>query len=835
MTRNEAERKLKIEVDMLPATAPNRPNRSLSATHITIHNTANESAGADAKLHGRYVKGSDAARRMVSWHYTVDDKRCVKSLPTSEQGFHAGSREGNRRSIGIEICMHKGIDQEAANDRAALLVALLLNSLNIPRGNVVPHRFWSGKNCPMLLLANGEAGWRAFLKQVRSYVSQLSEEEGPSRLALDEADHRVHLVEELPKVHVNGQTFIANARPDTADFRDLMFVPTLIEVPEFVELDSYREIGAPILNQGTEGACTGFGLATVANYLLRTRRVLRSEIPASPRMLYEMARRYDEWPGEQYSGSSARGAMKGWHKHGVCSEGHWEYQPDEPSGTLTAIRAEEARNRPLGAYFRVNHKDLVAMHSAISEVGILYATSVVHEGWSEVGADGEIRHIGQRPIGGHAFAIVAYDRTGFWIQNSWGEEWGRGGFAHILYDDWLAHGTDVWVARLGVPIESLSLHSTSIALAGATHAAETYSATELRSHIISLGNDGQLKPEGTYGTNEEAVRQVFEAFRTVSSTWKKKRILLYAHGGLVPESTAVEVVAENFDALIRNEIFPISFIWHTDLQSTIQNILEDAVRRRKPEGLLDKAKEFLEDRWDDMLEPLARQLTGKLLWDEMKENATMASRADSGGARFALEILDEMIAHDPTIEVHLVGHSAGAIFHCTLAQLLGTVGPIKQGPLQGDVGYGRSIRTCTLWAPACRVELFKSTLLPLIKSKQLEKFALFTLSDKAEQDDDCQGIYRKSLLFLVSNALENPFRIPVVHPDGAPLLGMERFVVKDPDLISLFRSKSAEHVIAGRSGSGDIRNRCEARRHGDYDEDVATREATLARMIEVDS
>ena len=45
----------------------------------------------------------------------------------------------------------------------------------------------------------------------------------------------------------------------------------------------------------------------------------------SPRMLYNMARRYDEWPGENYSGSSARGAMKGWHKHGVCSRKHWVY------------------------------------------------------------------------------------------------------------------------------------------------------------------------------------------------------------------------------------------------------------------------------------------------------------------------------------------------------------------------------------------------------------------------------------------------------------------------------------------------------------------------------
>ena len=122
---------------------------------------------------------------------------------------------------------------------------------------------------------------------------------------------------------------VLDARPDTLDFRDLMYVPTLIEVPTHVPLGDYMDHGVPILDQGSEGACTGFGLATVANYLLLRRRVVPDNVPVSPRMFYELARRYDEWPGENYSGSSARGAMKGWHKHGVCSEAAFPYKPGE--------------------------------------------------------------------------------------------------------------------------------------------------------------------------------------------------------------------------------------------------------------------------------------------------------------------------------------------------------------------------------------------------------------------------------------------------------------------------------------------------------------------------
>ena len=225
-----------------------------------------------------------------------------------------------------------------------------------------------------------------------------------------------------------------DVHPDPLDFRDRMFEPTLVEVPPLRPLEDYQQYQVPILDQGQEGACTGFGLATVVNYLLNSFKhtSYRDHIPASPRMLYEMARRYDEWPGEKYEGSSARGAMKGWHKHGVCSAKLWPYKVTRTKEELTRERSDDARNRLLGAYLRVNHLDLVSMHSAICEVGVLYATGQVHSGWDKVGTDGIIRQ--EKEIeGGHAFAIVAYDRKGFWIQNSWGPDWGTKWFRA----DWL--------------------------------------------------------------------------------------------------------------------------------------------------------------------------------------------------------------------------------------------------------------------------------------------------------------------------------------------------------------------------------------------------------------
>ena len=52
---------------------------------------------------------------------------------------------------------------------------------------------------------------------------------------------------------------------------------------------------------------------------------------------------------------------------------------------------------------------------------------------------------------GHFFVGVGYNDVGFLVQNSWGSQWGRGGFATLPYDDWLASAYDAWVARPGVP------------------------------------------------------------------------------------------------------------------------------------------------------------------------------------------------------------------------------------------------------------------------------------------------------------------------------------------------------------------------------------------------
>ena len=635
-----------------------------------------------------------------------------------------------------------------------------------------------------------------------------------------------------------------NARADTLDFRDRMYEATLVEVPSIIPLENYLVHDVPVLDQGSEGACTGFGLATVAHYLLRRRQYYPDTKYVSPRMFYEMARRYDEWPGEDYDGSSARGAMKGWHKHGVCSREEWcdDAYLDAADSGFDKPRLKGALQRPLGSYFRVNHKDLIAMHAAIAEVGVLYATAVVHEGWQHVGEDGIIEFM-DPDIGGHAFAIVAYDHDGFWIQNSWGESWGKKGMGRIGYDDWLKNGTDVWVARLGAAVNLERAASFSTAHSAGAAQSSAYAYSELRPYLVSIGNDGLLRPGGDYGTSAREVATIFERDIPERMEGKaKKRLLLYAHGGLVSEEAAVQRVAEYRAALMEADVYPLAFIWRTDYWTTVTNVLQDSVRRRRPEGVLDQAKDFILDRLDDALEPLARQLTGKAAWDEMKENARLAS-SQQGAMTVVVRHIKKLRQRYPDLEIHLVGHSAGAILLGPLVQLLTASGTFASGPLQGLEGADLEIASCTLWAPACTTALFKEMYLPAIQSKTLGKFAIYCLNDKAEQDDDCARIYNKSLLYLVSNALEDTPRIPpmeatlpmqrterALRNTGVPILGMEKFL-KSADMQMLFASGQIEQVIAPNDHGKDSLQASRAKTHGSFDDDVFTVTSTFKRIL----
>ena len=154
-----------IQQDIIPAGRRNRPGGRNPDVYITIHETGNTDAGADAEAHGKYLTGSAGEASLTSWHYTVDDHAIVQHLPDNETAYHAGDGAGgpgNAQSIGVEICVNADGDFGAAKANAAALVRLLMAEHGIPLGNIKQHHDWNGKNCPATIRATPGA-WEAFL------------------------------------------------------------------------------------------------------------------------------------------------------------------------------------------------------------------------------------------------------------------------------------------------------------------------------------------------------------------------------------------------------------------------------------------------------------------------------------------------------------------------------------------------------------------------------------------------------------------------------------------------------------------------------------------------
>ena len=595
----------------------------------------------------------------------------------------------------------------------------------------------------------------------------------------------------MPKriLEIAGNKVTLDARPDRLDIRDLPYRPSVVSLPPIYPaekdiaalLSNYMAAGL-ILDQKSEGACTGFGLAGVVNFLLwrRSKHKMKKTDRVSPRMLFHLAKFYDEWPGEDYEGSSCRGALKGWHRHGVCRDSLWPFKDKEFVRPLKGWDIEALR-RPLGVYYRVERDSVVDLQAAIFDTGAVYVSANVHAGWEIKPHRGSIKHktlpvveASAEGYGGHAFALVGYNDTGFIVQNSWGEKWGARGFAVLPYEDWVVNGTDAWVVGLGAPVQRIQQrqyfvkHSDgiagNIARSGMVRTAQpklnesvdVWSEQNAYWHTVVTGNDGhiinrlpQVKDEkdNVAWTTYEQPRNWFQK----NSNRGKRRIAIYAHGGLNAEKSSIERIRLLGPCFSENGVYPLFTTWKSGWQEVFADMLADGVDKlfggkvAPSRGLGD----LFQEASDRALEVFVRTVLGKSMWSEMKENVTQSSEQGRGIDEIATQLARLHNDSRDALEIHLIGHSAGS-FVC--------------GRLLTELRQRKLTATsCTLFAPACDLKFALAHFKPAIEANCLprSRFRIHVLSDRGELNDTV-GPYRKSLLYLVSRALERWHKTPLL-------------------------------------------------------------------------
>jgi hypothetical protein len=281
---------------------------------------------------------------------------------------------------------------------------------------------------------------------------------------------------------------------------------------------------------------------------------------------------------------------------------------------------------------------------------------------------------------------------------------------------------------------------------------------------------------------------------------------------------------------LANGVYPLFITWKTGFGESISGILEDAVGKFfKPSeefptrGWWSDIKNKLKDARDRSVEVACESLLVKPVWMQMKQNA--AAAADGGaGLTLLADHLAELRGKVPALEIHLVGHSAGSILHGHLLDRL------AQRKLNAA--------TVSLFAPACTVRFALDHYTPAVANGIVRKERVFfdILSDERERADTV-GPYGKSLLYLVSRALEDVHKMP--------LLGMEAAWNPQVEAEDQWNPGKAEDVKEWRRFAHDMTTWRVHRKdrakvsdgreyiplaHGSFDNDVEVVGATLERI-----
>jgi hypothetical protein len=188
MDRIDLGKSLNLTEELVTIGRNNRPGTRITPTLITIHNTSNARSGADAAAHSRFIRTKGyyehgGRKNWVSWHFTVDDLQVIKQIPIIEMAWHT-NRAANSSSLAVEICMHREIDQPAADDRAARLVAAVLYDLDLKTDAIRAHHDWTGKDCPVLLLPRFDS----FKQRVDEILGSLTGPKGGLEFSFDELE-----------------------------------------------------------------------------------------------------------------------------------------------------------------------------------------------------------------------------------------------------------------------------------------------------------------------------------------------------------------------------------------------------------------------------------------------------------------------------------------------------------------------------------------------------------------------------------------------------------------------------------------------------------------------
>ena len=203
--------------------------------------------------------------------------------------------------------------------------------------------------------------------------------------------------------HSLGRVYIEDKRDLNYLIKNNQRTLQQISTPPKVLTQRYWDANGWWGDQGNTPQCVGYSWS----HWLEDGPVQQSGIPPiiKPFDIYKNAQKLDEWYGENYDGTSVRGAVKYLKNIGKVKSYYWAFDVQTLSETILKLGPVVVGTNWYNGMFYPNKTGLIK--------------------------------IGGQMVGGHAYLINGVDTKTkqFRIKNSWGKSWGKGGHAFISFND----------------------------------------------------------------------------------------------------------------------------------------------------------------------------------------------------------------------------------------------------------------------------------------------------------------------------------------------------------------------------------------------------------------